>query len=143
MGLGLFILSRALRVKSKPLKKRRPQKSLIKPIFTSLLMALPINWKGEYSYLNRLNRKANAPSFGPTYLNILLFCLFLGPLGIHRAKVGKHGTAWLMLFLPFINVGWWIFDLIQILTMRYKDFWGRTVKPNYLKGTTMTPSDLV
>lgn len=142
MGLGLFILSRALRVKNKPLPKKRSSKSFLKPILLSFLMAIPVEWKGNLAYLSRSERKLIAPQFGSTYWNILLFCLFLGPTGIHRAKVGKHGTAWLMLFLPVLNFFWWLVDLFQIITFRFKDFWGRTIDLNYLKGVRITPADL-
>ena len=51
----------------------------------------------------------------------LLFCLFLGPLGVHRFYVGKVGTGILQLFtLGGIGI-WVLIDLIMIAAGSFRD----------------------
>ena len=51
----------------------------------------------------------------------LLFCAFLGWLGVHRFYVGKIGTGILMM-LTFGGVGIWAFiDLISIACGIFRD----------------------
>lgn len=54
-------------------------------------------------------------------LAVLLLCLILGFLGLHRFYVGKVGTGLLWLFtLGFLSVGV-IFDLVLIATGEFRD----------------------
>lgn len=61
-------------------------------------------------------------------LATLLFCLFLGSLGIHRFYVGKVGTGILMLItLGGLGV-WTMIDLIMIVVGSFKDKEGKLIK---------------
>lgn len=64
-----------------------------------------------------------------SYAVMIILCLFLGTLGIHRLYAGKVGTA----FLMFITVGgfliWWLIDLIVIILGAFKDKEGYFVRP--------------
>jgi len=57
----------------------------------------------------------------------LLFCVFLGPLGVHRFYVGKVGTGILML-LTLGGLGiWMMIDLILIGVGSFRDKQNRRV----------------
>jgi len=63
----------------------------------------------------------NGPKSPKSFVATLLFCIFLGTLGVHRFYVEKIGTGILML-LTFGGFGiWWLIDLIMIASMRFRD----------------------
>lgn len=58
------------------------------------------------------------------WLTTLLFCIFLGPLGIHRFYTGHTGIGIIQLFTGGGCGIWWIIDLIMIATGDYRDAQG-------------------
>ncbi len=61
-------------------------------------------------------------------LVVLLLCIFLGFLGIHRFYVGKAGTGFLYLITcGFAGIGIFI-DFVMILVGSFTDKGGRFVK---------------
>ena len=69
---------------------------------------------------------AEAPAAAPkNWLVVLLVCLFLGGLGIHRFYVGKVGTGILYLISGGIFGIGWLIDLIMILTGKFVDKQGQ------------------
>lgn len=68
------------------------------------------------------------------FMVVLLLCLFLGPLGIHRFYIEKLGTGVMMLlmtvtvvFFPFAII-WAVIDFIVLLTGGLTDKKGFTIK---------------
>ncbi len=60
-------------------------------------------------------------------LPVMLFCMFLGTLGIHRFFVGKIGTGILMLF-TFGGLGIWVLiDFIMIVAGAFTDKEGKKI----------------
>jgi phage shock protein PspC (stress-responsive transcriptional regulator)/TM2 domain-containing membrane protein YozV len=60
-------------------------------------------------------------------LGALLFCFFLGWLGVHRFYVGKAGTGFLMIItLGGLGI-WWAIDFIMILIGSFTDKGGKFV----------------
>jgi len=52
---------------------------------------------------------------------VLLLCLFIGPLGLHRFYVGKIGTGILMILTAGGLGIWVIVDLVMIVTGNFTD----------------------
>ena len=62
------------------------------------------------------------------YVAMILLCLFVGGLGIHRFYSGKIGTGILML-LTLGGLGIWaIIDLVMIITENFEDSEGLVIK---------------
>lgn len=59
---------------------------------------------------------------------VLLLCIFLGELGIHRFYVGKIGTGVIYLFTGGLFGIGWVVDLILIIVGKFKDKEGKLVK---------------
>ena len=65
---------------------------------------------------------------GKSFVSVLILCIVLGWLGVHRFYVGKIGTGILML-LTFGGLGiWTLIDTIVIATQNFKDSEGLTIK---------------
>ena len=60
-------------------------------------------------------------------LVVLLLCIFVGVLGIHRMYVGKVGSGVVMLLLSITGIGlfvtaiWCLLDLISIASGGFQD----------------------
>lgn len=59
---------------------------------------------------------------------VLLLCIFLGELGIHRFYVGKIGTGIIYLLTGGLFGIGWVVDLILIIVGKFKDKEGKLVK---------------
>ena len=76
---------------------------------------------------NQVQVPSNSKPSDKAFLPTILFCFFLGGLGMHRFFVGKTGTGILML-LTLGGLGiWLIIDLIMIATGSFKDIEGRAI----------------
>lgn len=69
------------------------------------------------------------------YKTVLLLCVFLGPLGVHRFYVEKKKSGAIMLILSLTFFGlvaiiWNIFDLVAILSEKFKDNQERSIVPD-------------
>ncbi len=63
------------------------------------------------------------------FVPVLLLCILLGGLGVHRFYVGKVGTGILML-ITLGGLGIWsLIDLVLIATSNFKDKEGKLIKP--------------
>ncbi|MBR4952719.1 MAG: NINE protein [Alistipes sp.] len=68
----------------------------------------------------------NSPS-NSEWLTVLLLCIFLGGLGIHRFYVGKTGTGIAQLLTCGGCGIWALIDLIMILTGGFEDANGNKI----------------
>ena len=60
-------------------------------------------------------------------LPVLLFCFFLGVLGVHRFYVGKVATG-ILTILTFGGLGiWTLIDLIMIIVGEFTDKDGKKI----------------
>ena len=65
---------------------------------------------------------------GKSFVSVLILCIVLGWLGVHRFYVGKIWTGIIML-LTLGGLGiWTLIDIIVIATQNFKDSDGTTIK---------------
>ncbi|UIR57186.1 NINE protein [Sphingobacterium sp. SRCM116780] len=69
----------------------------------------------------------NGPLKDERWLACLLFCIFLGPLGVHRFYVGKIGTG----ILQLVTLGgcgiWYLIDMVFIIIGKFTDSEGNVI----------------
>lgn len=64
------------------------------------------------------------------WLTLLLLCIFVGGVGIHRFYAGKIGTGILFLFTAGLFGIGWLVDLIKIVTGKFTDKNGNVIQRN-------------
>lgn len=75
-----------------------------------------------------LNPQSSAASeLNAKWLTVLLLCIFLGGLGIHRFYVGKIGSGIVQLLTAGGCGVWAVIDLIMILTGNFEDSEGNKI----------------
>ena len=75
-----------------------------------------------------LNPQPSAASeLNAKWLTVLLLCIFLGGLGIHRFYVGKTGSGIVQLLTAGGCGIWAVIDLIMILTGNFEDSEGNKI----------------
>lgn len=76
-----------------------------------------------------MEEQKNTVKSDKSFVATLLFCLLLGPLGVHRFYVGKIGTGILMI-VTFGGFGIWVLiDFIMICCGRFRDKEGFLIEP--------------
>jgi TM2 domain-containing membrane protein YozV len=89
--------------------------------------SLPLNAYSAYYSQPYYQKQINPNASTCSRTAVLLFCIFLGNLGIHRFYVGKVGTGILWLFtLGCLGIGTLV-DFIMILTGDFTDQYGKRV----------------
>lgn len=69
----------------------------------------------------------NSGKSNPSKVTLIIVCLFLGGLGIHRFMVGKTGSGIAQL-LTIGGLGIWaLIDLIMIITGKFTDSEGNVI----------------
>lgn len=61
-------------------------------------------------------------------MTIFLLCYFFGILGLHRLFTGKIITGLLMLLTFGGMGGWWVIDMVLIISGNFKDREGKLIK---------------
>ena len=94
--------------------------------------AIPVNTTlAEQYYKQLLTMTQNMGMPEPAdWLTLLLLCIFVGGIGIHRFYVGKIGTGILFLFTGGLFGIGWLVDLIKIVTGKFTDKNGNVIQRN-------------
>lgn len=69
---------------------------------------------------------------GSRYTKVLLMCIFLGLYGFHRFYVNRNKSGLLMLLTFGGLTLWWIYDIISIISMKFKDKNGDIVSKYFI-----------
>ena len=68
---------------------------------------------------------------GTKYMKTLIMCIFLGLCGFHRFYVNRDKSGLLMLLTFGGLTLWWIYDIISIVSMKFKDNNGNIINKDY------------
>lgn len=113
-----------------------PKKALYNKVYNKTTVGVPdpigivgTSAKSIYHKNKRTETRPVSAVMEPkSKIAVLILCIFLGYLGIHRFYAGKVGTGIIWLFTGGCFFVGWIYDIIKIASGTFRDGAGRIIK---------------